>query len=81
MTPKEEAILDAQVELARRVNRSAAERYALKGLHPCQIAEAAVLSAYDIAEALHRGNSVAAIEWMRTALDALERGVMDGNRA
>ena len=81
MTEQEQASLDAQVEMARRVNRSAAERYALKGLHPCQIAEAAVLSAFDIAEVLHKGNSVAAVEWMRTALDVIEKGVMNGNRA
>lgn len=82
MTDQElQTVLDAQVTMARRINRNAAEQYAERGLQPCQIAEAAVLSAFDIAEALHKGNGVAAIEWMRSALDLLEKGVWDGKRA
>ena len=81
MSDHQEAMFDANVAMARRLNRSAAEKYAQKGLHPAQIAEAAVLSAFDIAEVLHKGDGVAALEYIRTAIDAVERGVWDGNRA
>lgn len=70
----------AGVALARKINRSAADKYAEKGLTPDQIAIGAMWSAYDIAEALHEGKGIAAIEWMRSAIDIMERSIFNGDR-
>lgn len=80
MMDQSESAFEAGVELARRINRSAADQFAQKGLDPVQIGMAAIYSAFDIAERLHDGNGVAAIEWMRTALDTFERNIMEGAR-
>lgn len=80
MTEQSESAFEAGVELARRINRSAANQFAKKGLDPVQIGMAAVFSAFDIAERLHDGNGVAAVEWMRTALDTIEKNIMEGGQ-
>lgn len=64
----------AQVELCRRLNRSAADKYAEQGADPAAIAVAAVYSAVDVANALV-GHPAAAIAWVHSALEALEAGL------
>ena len=63
-----------QVELCRRFNRKAADKYAEQGADPAAIAVAAVYSAVDVANALV-GHPAAAIAWVHSALEALEAGL------
>jgi hypothetical protein len=75
---REDASL-ARIEKVRRINRSAAVKCGQHGVTDEELAIAAAYSAFDLAER-HAGPEMAAIEWMRTALDVLERAVMDGVR-
>lgn len=62
----------AAIELCRKINRKAADQYAHRGIAPIDISIAGMLSAYDIALAVH-GHPQGAMEWMRTAVDTIER--------
>lgn len=66
-----------RIESARNVNRRAARLYRAAGVEPADVAIAAVYSAHDLATDLHEGDPAAAIEWMRTALDLMERQLLD----
>lgn len=69
----------ANIETARRINRRAAEQYVAHGVSPADAAIAAMYSAHDLA--VQAGNDEhGAIEWMRTALDAMERQMLDAGR-
>lgn len=80
MKPEDDDSFFAGVALARKINRSAADKFAEKGLTSDQIAIGAMWSAYDIAEALHEGKGIAAIEWMRSAIDIMEGSILNGDR-
>lgn len=67
----------ARIEAARAINRQAAELCTKHGLTSEERAIAALYSAFDLAEH-HAGQGLAAIEWLRTGCDILERGLMDG---
>lgn len=68
------------IETARRINRSAAAQYMERGVPPIDVAIAAMYSALDIAEIATGTTGVAAVEWMRTALDTMERQVIAQGR-
>lgn len=62
------------VERCRRINRRAAEQYAQHGVSPADIAIAAAISAVDLAQHHVGGDPIAAIAWVRRALDVFEEG-------
>lgn len=65
----------ANIETCRRINRSAAARYAEHGVSAEDAAIAAIYSAHDLA--MHTGrNSVDALDWMRNALDVMEGSLL-----
>lgn len=69
------------IEMCRRVNRSAAQRYVAKGIEPVDAVIAAIYSAHDLATDLHNGDGHAAVEYLRTALDLMERQLLEADRA
>ena len=79
MTNEQEDISLSAIDLCRNINWKAANEYAAKGISAEDIGLAALFSAYDIAEAA-KGPGMAAIEWLRTGLDLIERQVMAGEQ-
>lgn len=77
MTGNDEEVSVSAIDLCRNVNRKAANEYAARGISPEDIALAALYSAFDISEAA-KGPGMAAVEWLRTGLDVIERQVMAG---
>ena len=77
MTGNDEEVSVSAIDLCRNVNRKAANEYAARGISPEDIALAALYSAFDITEAA-KGPGMAAVEWLRTGLDVIERQVMAG---
>lgn len=75
MNEDQEAASLAAIETCRRINRSAAAEYLARGVRADDIAIAAIYSAHDLA--MHDGRDPAgAIEWLRTALDVMERQLL-----
>lgn len=77
MTRNDEEVSMSAIDLCRNINRKAANEYATRGISPEDIALASIYSAFDIAEAA-KGPGVVAVEWLRTALDVIERQVIAG---
>lgn len=77
MTNDDEHLSMSAIDLCRNINRKAANEYAARGISPEDIALASLYSAFDIAEAA-KGPGMAAVEWLRTGLDLIERQVMAG---
>lgn len=75
MTGDDENLSMSAIDLCRNINRKAANEYAAKGVSPEDIALAAFYSAFDIAEAA-KGPGMAAVEWLRTGLDQIERQLL-----
>lgn len=69
------------IETCRDINRHAAAQCVAKGVEPVDATIAAIYSAHDLASAIHAGDSHAAIEYMRTALDLMERQLLELDRA
>lgn len=68
----------ARIEATRRVLRKAIDTSAARGGASVEeLAIGALYAAYDVAER-QAGQGVAAIEWLRTGCDVLEKGVMSG---
>lgn len=68
----------ARIETTRALHRRLARECAAKGVTVEELAIAAVYSTFDQAEA-HAGAEMAAIEWLRDAIDVLEAGIMNGH--
>ena len=79
MTNDDEDLSVSAIDLCRNINRKAANQYSARGISPEDIALAAIYSAFDIAE-VAKGSGMAAVEWLRTALDLIERQVMAGGQ-
>ena len=77
MTHNDEEVSMSAIDLCRNINRKAANEYAARGVSSEDIALASIYSAFDIAEAA-KGPGVVAVEWLRTALDVIERQVIAG---
>lgn len=77
MTHNDEAVSMSAIDLCRNINRKAANEYATRGISAEDIALASIYSAFDIAEAA-KGPGVVAVEWLRNALDVIERQVIAG---
>lgn len=68
------------IESARQVFRLAGVKMSETGVAPIDIAIAALYAAHDMAP--HEGGSpVAAIEWLRTGIDAMEDQLLRADRA
>lgn len=77
MTNDDEDQSMVAIELCRKINRSAATKFHERGVSPEDIAIASLYSSLDLAMEL-KGDSMAAIEWLRTGLDVMERDAMAG---
>jgi hypothetical protein len=75
MTGNDESVSTHAIEMCRKLNRSAATKYGEHGVSAEDVAIAAAYSAFDLAADL-TGSRIAAIEWLRNAVDLVERQVM-----
>lgn len=79
MTRDEETCSVMVIEFCRRHFRKlGAEEFVKLGARPEDIAIAACYSAFDLSAA-HKGNPIAGVEFARTALDVIERSIIDGS--
>jgi len=76
MTEEEYHRVRPVIEMAQRLERSLHVKLIEKGVAPIDALIGSVYASHDLATRLH-GNPVAAIEWMRDVLDAVERQVME----
>lgn len=67
----------ANIETARRINRSAAAKYGQHGVTPIEAAIAAIYSAHDLAVEATGEGAIGAVEWLRTAIDTMERQLLE----
>jgi hypothetical protein len=72
---QDEATSIAQIDLCRKINRSAAAKYVEQGVPPDDIAIAAAYSAVDLAQHFVGNDPVAAIAFVRRCLDVFEEGL------
>jgi hypothetical protein len=76
MTEDDCARVKPVIEMAQRLHTSLHGKLIEKGVAPIDAAIAGVYSVHHLATQIH-GNPVAAIEWMRDCLDAIERQAME----
>ena len=77
MTGDDEQISMKAIELTRDLCRRAAIECQARGISLEDVAVASLYAAHDIAQNF-KGDPFAAIEWMRTGLDLMERQIMEG---
>lgn len=78
MSRDEETASLARIEASRRVVRKAADMCVARGGASIEdVAIGVVYAAFDVAER-HAGPELGAIEWLRTAVDMLESGLLKG---
>jgi hypothetical protein len=65
------------IELCRDLNRKAAAEYQRRGISLEDVTVAALYSLFDIAQRFKGGDQFAAIEWIRTGADLMERQLME----
>lgn len=78
MTGDDEATSLKAIDVVRGLHRSLANQCYDRGITPGDIALGSLYAAFDIAEGA-KGPGIAALEWLRTGLDLMERQVMGGN--
>ena len=76
MNDQQENASLARIDATRRVYRSAAQKCTQHGATVEETAIAMIFAAFDVAE-VHAGAGMAAIEWLRTGCDTLERSLID----
>lgn len=76
MNEQQEAASMARIDAIRRVYRMAAEQCSQRGATVEETAIAMIFAAFDVGE-VHAGAGMAAIEWLRTGCDTLERALID----
>lgn len=76
MDEQQESASLARIEATRRVYRSAAAKCAEQGATVEETAIAMIFASFDVGE-VHAGAGMAAIEWLRTGCDTLERALID----
>ena len=79
MSPDLERASVARIEMTRRIGRKAGAKCAERGVTLEEVAIAALYSAFDAASA-HAGPGIAAVEWLRTGADMLEREILSNDR-
>lgn len=77
MTGNDEALSMKAIEIVRDLQRKLANQCLEKGISPEDIALGLLFGSFDVAEAA-KGQGIAALEWLRTGLDLMERQVMAG---
>jgi len=80
MNDEQETASMARIDAIRRVYRRAAEQCAQHGATVEETAIAMIFAAFDVGE-VHAGAGMAAIEWLRTGCDTLERALIDAPEA
>ena len=79
MSEDDETASLGRIEATRRIGRKAAERCVARGATIEDAAIGMAYAAFDVAER-HAGQGQGAIEWLRTSIDVLEAGLIDGQR-
>ena len=77
MTGNDEAISEKAIEVCRELNRKAAAECYRRGISLEDVSVAALYSSFDIAQRF-KGDPFAAVEWLRTGIDLMERQLMAG---
>lgn len=77
MTSDDELISEQAIGICRNLNRQVANECHARGFSPEDIALASLYAAFDIAEGA-KGPGLAAIEWLRSGLDLIERQLLEG---
>jgi hypothetical protein len=77
MTGNDENISEQAIELCRNLNRSAAVKYAERGVSHEDITMGSIYCSFDLATGL-TGSQIGAIEWLRSAVDVIERQLLEG---
>lgn len=80
MTRGDEEISVRAIELCRDLNRKAAIECERRGITLEDVTVAALYSLFDTAQRLKSGDPFAAIEWIRTGADLMERQLMEGGQ-
>ena len=80
MTGNDEAVSLYAVATVRDLQRRFANQCFEKGITPEDIAIGMLQSTFDVAEGA-KGEGIAAIEWLRTGLDVIERQYLTGKRS
>ena len=75
MTGDDEATSLKAIGMVRGLHRNLANKCFERGITPEDIALGSLYAAFDIAEGA-KGPGIAALEWLRTGLDLMERQVM-----
>lgn len=75
MNERQEAASMARIDAIRRVYRRTAQKSAEHGATVEETAIAMIFAAFDVGE-VHAGAGMAAIEWLRTGCDTLERALI-----
>ena len=75
MTSDDEMISEKAIGLCRNLQRKLANECHGKGISPEDIALASLYATFDIAESA-KGPGLAAVEWLRSGLDVIERQLM-----
>jgi hypothetical protein len=76
MTGGDEEVSVKAIELCRDLNRKAAAEYGRRGISLEDVTVAALYSLFDIAQRFKGGDQFAAIEWIRSGADLMERQLM-----
>ncbi|WP_126172855.1 hypothetical protein [Altericroceibacterium xinjiangense] len=75
MTEEEFARVRPVIEMAQRLHGSLHEKLVERGVEPIDALIASLYATHDLASKLH-GNPIAAVEWMRDAIDTIERQLL-----
>lgn len=78
MTGSNEEISIKAIELCRDLNRKAADEYQKRGITPEDISMASLFATFDIAQRRFGDDPFAAVEFLRTGADVLERQLIEG---
>jgi hypothetical protein len=78
MTGGDETLSMKAIELCRDLQRRAAIECERHGVSLEDAAVASIYASHDIAQRFNGGDPFAAIEWLRTGLDLMERQLMEG---
>jgi hypothetical protein len=73
MTDNEFAGLQPVIDMATRLTTKLQHQLATHGVEPIDALLGTMASAHAVAARLHGDNPVAAVEWMRSVLDVIER--------
>lgn len=78
MTGNDEDVSIHAIEIGRRLGRALASKLMERGVSAEDASIAAAYSAVDLAAAV-QGSVIGGVEWLRTAIDVIERQVLIGS--